>query len=165
MEHLWSPWRMKYIRASRKPKACVFCEAVNHTNDEKYLVVRRGQHAFVILNKFPYTSGHVMVVPNSHIGSFEQLDSESCAEVMFLLRQSIKAIDHAYQPDGYNMGANLGATAGAGIADHIHFHLVPRWEGDTNYMTSISQTRVLPEDLCETYEKLRSAWPKDALQT
>jgi ATP adenylyltransferase len=161
MDHIWSPWRMKYIRANHAGHACVFCEAIKNQDDEKYLVIHRGQFAFVILNKFPYTSGHVMVVPNSHIGSFEQMDAATSAEVMELIRRSMQAIGSVYQPDGYNMGANLGASAGAGIADHIHFHLVPRWDGDTNYMTSIAKTRVLPEDLCETYAKLRNAWPGD----
>jgi len=159
MQHLWSPWRMKYIRSNRNTKGCVFCQALKDDDDRKHLVVHRGDYAFVILNKFPYTSGHIMVVPNRHIRSFELMETETCAEVMVLIRHSIKAIDAVYQPDGYNMGANLGTTAGAGIADHIHFHLVPRWEGDTNYMTAIGETRVLPEDLCETYERLRGAWP------
>ena len=138
-----------------------FCDAVNSSDDVTNLVVARGKNAFVILNKFPYTSGHVMVVPFAHIGTFEELESETCAEVMFLIRQSIQAIDLIYKPNGYNMGANLGTAAGAGIANHIHFHLVPRWEGDTNYMTAIGETRVLPEDLCDTYAQLRSAWPKE----
>jgi len=161
MHHLWSPWRMKYIRSNRTPKGCVFCSAHKSSDDEKHLVVFRGQNAFVILNKFPYTSGHVMVVPNAHIDTFDKMDAETCSEVMRLIRHSINTIDKVYKAEGYNMGANLGSSAGAGIADHIHFHIVPRWEGDTNYMTAIGQTRVLPEDLRETFERLRTAWPQD----
>jgi len=165
MDHLWSPWRMKYIRSNRSSKGCVFCSALKSKDDEKHLVVHRGQHAFVILNKFPYTSGHLMVVPNVHIDAFDKMETDTCAEVMLLIRRSMNAINTVYKPDGYNMGANLGSSAGAGITDHIHFHIVPRWEGDTNYMTAIGQTRVLPEDLCETYERLRAAWPQDDPQT
>lgn len=161
MDHLGSPWRMKYIRRNRKAKGCVFCDAAEKSTEEKSLVIARRKLAYVILNKFPYTSGHIMVVPYAHIDTFEKMGTETSAEVMFLIRQSIKAIDKVYQPDGYNMGSNLGAVAGAGIADHIHFHLVPRWQGDTNYMTAVGGTRVLPEDLCETCEKLKAAWPMD----
>jgi len=161
MQHLWSPWRMKYIRSKHDPKGCVFCNALTAKNDGEHLVVHRGHFSFVILNKYPYTSGHVMVVPNQHIDSFEKMKSETSAEVMALLRKSIQVINTVYKPDGYNMGANLGTTAGAGIAAHIHFHLVPRWEGDTNYMSAIGKTRVLPEDLCETFERLRAAWTQD----
>jgi len=161
MDHLWSPWRMKYIRGKSKTKGCVFCAAVKKSAEDKNLVVARGKHAYVILNKFPYTSGHIMVVPYAHIDTFEKMETKTSTEVMFLLRQSIKTIDKVYQPDGYNMGSNLGSVAGAGITDHIHFHLVPRWQGDTNYMTAIGGTRVLPEDLHETCEKLKAAWPKD----
>jgi len=161
MQYLWSPWRMKYIRRNRAPQGCIFCNALETAHDEKHLIVHRGQHAFVILNKFPYTSGHVMVVPNAHIDAFDKMDIATCTEVMTLIRDSIDTIDNVYQPNGYNLGANLGASAGAGIADHIHFHIVPRWEGDTNYMTAIGKTRVLPEDLGETLKRLRDSWPKD----
>jgi ATP adenylyltransferase len=161
MDHLWSPWRMKYIRRQRSPKECIFCDAVKKTDGEENLILARGKHAYVIMNRYPYTSGHVMVVPYTHVDTFEKVDTETCAEVMFLIRQSIQAIDKMYKPDGYNMGANIGASAGAGIADHIHFHLVPRWEGDTNFMTAVGGTRVLPEDLMETFRGLKTAWPKD----
>ena len=160
MDHLWSPWRMKYIRRQKTPKGCVFCDAVQKEDKEDNLIVVRGERAFVILNRYPYTSGHIMIVPFDHVDTFERIDEETCAEVMFLIRQGISALDRIYKPDGYNMGANLGASAGAGIKNHIHFHLVPRWDGDTNYMTSIGGTRVLPEDLSETLKRLKNAWPK-----
>jgi ATP adenylyltransferase len=138
----------------------VFCDAVQQEDGEDNLIVARGERAFVILNRYPYTSGHIMIVPFDHVGTFEEMDDETCAEVMHLIRQGISTLDHVYKPDGYNMGANLGASAGAGIKNHIHFHLVPRWGGDTNYMTSIGGTRVLPENLSETFEQLKDAWPK-----
>jgi len=151
---------MKYIRRQKTPKGCVFCDAAQKEDGEDNLIVARGKRAFVILNRYPYTSGHIMIVPFDHVGTFEELDEETCAEVMYLIRQGISALDRVYKPDGYNMGANLGASAGAGIKNHIHFHLVPRWGGDTNYMTSIGGTRVLPEDLNETFKQLNNAWPK-----
>ena len=160
MDHLWSPWRMKYIRRQKTPKGCVFCDAVQKEDKEDNLIVVRGERAFVILNRYPYTSGHIMIVPFDHVGTFEEMDEETCAEVMHLIRQGISALDYVYKPDGYNMGANLGISAGAGIKNHIHFHLVPRWGGDTNYMTSIGGTRILPENLSETLEQLKDAWPK-----
>jgi ATP adenylyltransferase len=138
----------------------MFCDAVQKEDGEDNLIVARGKRAFVILNRYPYTSGHIMIVPFDHVGTFEEMDEETCAEVMHLIRQGISALDYVYKPDGYNMGANLGASAGAGIKNHIHFHLVPRWGGDTNYMTSIGGTRVLPEDLNETFKLLKDAWPK-----
>ncbi|MCD6576925.1 MAG: HIT domain-containing protein [Anaerolineaceae bacterium] len=160
MKHLWSPWRMKYIRRKKAPKGCVFCSAAQQEDSEDNLIVARGEHAFVILNRYPYTSGHIMIVPFDHVDTFNKMDKETCAEIMSLIRQGISVLDHVYQPDGYNMGANLGASAGAGITNHIHFHLVPRWGGDTNYMTSIGNARVLPEDLSETFRRLKDAWPK-----
>ena len=164
MDQLWSPWRMKYIRGKNSPEGCVFCDAVKKEDSDENLVVVRGSRAFVILNRYPYTSGHIMVVPFDHIGTFEELDDETCSDVMGLIRLGISVINRVYNPDGYNMGANLGASAGAGIMNHIHFHLVPRWNGDTNYMTSIGGTRVLPEDLCTTLERLKDAWPKEKKQ-
>jgi len=151
---------MKYIRRQKTPKGCVFCDALQKEDGESNLIVARGKRAFVILNRYPYTSGHIMIVPLEHIGSFEKMDEETSVEVMRLIRQGITTLDKVYKPDGYNMGANLGASAGAGIANHIHFHLVPRWDGDTNFITSIGETRVLPEDLSETFKQIKDAWPK-----
>jgi len=159
MDHLWSPWRMKYIRRQRVPKGCIFCDAVQLEDGKENLIIHRGKLAYAIMNRYPYTSGHIMVVPYQHVDAFEDLDMDATAECMRLLRDGTLAINSAYKPDGYNMGANLGSTAGAGIADHIHFHLVPRWEGDTNFMSAVGETRVLPEDLCETWQRLKDAWP------
>ena len=160
MDQLWSPWRMKYIRRKKAPKGCIFCDAVLKEDGEENLIVARGKRAYVILNRYPYTSGHIMIVPFDHVGTFEEMDEETCSDVMRLIRMGISTLNRVYKPDGYNMGANLGASAGAGIENHIHFHLVPRWGGDTNYMTSIGGTRVLPEGLNETFKQLKDAWPK-----
>ncbi len=158
MEHIWSPWRMKYIRDHQAPKGCIFCNAVKLQDGVENLIVKRGRNAFVILNRYPYTSGHVMVVPYLHVGTLAELDQAVTTEIMDLIQQSITVINTVYKPEGYNIGANLGAVAGAGIAEHVHFHVVPRWGGDTNFMTSVGEARVLPEDLCETLERLRDAW-------
>lgn len=160
MDFIWSPWRMKYIRRKRTPDGCIFCDALNKEDGSENLIVKRGKLAFAMLNRFPYTSGHVMVVPFAHISTIDELEEKTLAEVMAFIRKAIQAIDDVYKPEGYNIGANLGSAAGAGIANHMHLHVVPRWEGDTNFMTSVGKTRVLPEDLCETYDNLKDAWPK-----
>jgi len=160
MDHLWSPWRMKYIRQHDPAERCVFCSALEKEDGVENLILRRGESAFVILNRYPYTSGHVMVVPFAHISTMDELESCCMSEIMELIRQSIQAINQVYKPEGYNVGVNLGAVAGAGIANHLHFHVVPRWGGDTNFMTSVANARVLPEDLCETLQRLKDAWPK-----
>jgi len=161
MDHIWSPWRMKYIGRQKTPRGCIFCKAIGRADGVENLIVKRGALAFVILNRYPYTSGHVMVVPYKHASTMEDLDDASLAEVMCLVRQAITAINAVYKPEGFNIGANLGAVAGAGITNHIHFHVVPRWGGDTNFMTSVSGTRVLPEEMCDTYQRLKDAWPKN----
>jgi len=160
MDHIWSPWRMKYIRQHDPAEGCVFCSALNMEDGAENLIIRRGENAFVILNRYPYTSGHVMVVPFAHISTMDELADGCMSEIVALVRQSIKAINKVYEPEGYNIGVNLGAVAGAGIADHLHIHVVPRWGGDTNFMTSVANTRVLPEDLCETLQRLKDAWPE-----
>ena len=160
MKHIWSPWRMKYIRSNDNPPGCIFCEAVKKKVDNSdNLIVTRSSLAFVILNRYPYTSGHVMVVPYAHVGTMNELDKETLADMMDLVQQSMLAINTVYKPEGYNIGANLGAVAGAGIADHVHFHVVPRWAGDTNFMTAVSAARVIPEDLSETLQLLKDNWP------
>jgi ATP adenylyltransferase len=160
MKHIWSPWRMKYIRDHNQPKGCIFCEGVKMEDGEENLIVARREHCFVMLNRYPYTSGHVMVVPYAHVGSLDKLDVEVLSDVMETIKQSITVIDAVYEPEGYNIGANLGDIAGAGITDHVHFHVVPRWGGDTNFMTATADVRVLPEDLGETHRRLKEAWPK-----
>ncbi len=158
MEHLWSPWRMNYISDSTPPDGCFFCEALKQEDSAETLLVARGEQAFVILNRYPYTSGHLMVVPYAHVPVMDQLTPECRAEIMELLNQAMAVLTTVYQPEGFNIGANIGAIAGAGVPGHVHFHVVPRWAGDTNFMTAVAHTRVLPEALEQTYQRLRDAW-------
>ncbi len=155
-ERLWAPWRLQYIKGS-KPEECIFCTKPA-LDDESALIVRRGERCFVMLNAFPYTSGHVMVAPYEHTADLAGLDEPTGLELMTLTQQSIKAIQVAYSPEGFNVGANLGTVAGAGIADHVHMHVVPRWEGDTNFMSVIGEVRVLPESLEDTHRSLKEAF-------
>ena len=164
MEHLWSPWRMAYLRneaAAPQPglTGCVFCDLPAAGDDAASLIVRRGTHAYVILNKYPYNNGHLLVVPFAHVPSLEQLDEPTLAELMRLTNQSLAALRRMYNPQAFNLGANIGAAAGAGIAEHVHLHVVPRWAGDTNFMTSVNNVRVIPEDLQETYRLAQTPWP------
>lgn len=158
MEYLWSPWRMKYILNKDVQPDCVFCLAALQVDGPQNLIVARGEKAFVILNRYPYTSGHLMVVPYEHSSSFELVDPATRAEMMELLTKTMEVIRRVYTPQGFNIGANIGAAAGAGIADHVHFHVVPRWNGDTNFMSAVGGTRVLPESLEDTYHRLIAAW-------
>lgn len=158
MDRLWSPWRAKYIASGVDAQAsqCVFCEiGRNEANDEENFVVFRGELSFVVLNLFPYITGHLLVVPYAHIGEFDTAPKEVTDEMMDLTKRSQTALRAVYKPAGYNVGMNLGASAGAGIVDHIHLHILPRWSGDTNFMTTVGETRVLPEDLQTTYSRLR----------
>ncbi len=160
MERLWSPWRYDYISASGNenpgPPACVFCEIQkNPAHDETNYVVYRAQHNFVVLNIYPYISGHLLIVPYQHIADLDAAAKETTDELMDLTKRSQTALREAYSPGGFNIGMNLGRSGGAGIADHIHIHIMPRWAGDTNFMSTIGDTRVIPEDLATTYQKLR----------
>ncbi|MCI0634117.1 MAG: HIT domain-containing protein [Actinobacteria bacterium] len=158
MERMWSPWRMEYIRAAKQPTAddgCIFCDLPQEGDDAKARILARAEHAFVLLNSFPYNPGHLMVAPFQHTGEFGALSPEEHADVDRLISASIDALQGEMEPHGYNVGMNLGRVAGAGIPDHLHWHVVPRWNGDTNFMPVVGQTRVLPELLEETYEKLR----------
>ena len=154
MEHLWSPWRLAYIIGAGEATGCVFCQALE-TADAEPLILHRGRACFVILNLFPYNSGHLMIVPNRHIGSLAAMTPEELCELGELTRLSEMAVTEAYVPHGINMGINLGKPAGAGILDHLHMHVVPRWNGDTNFMTVVGETRVLPEELPVTAARLR----------
>jgi ATP adenylyltransferase len=158
MDYLWTPWRYQYIVASGDAGECVFCAAGRSSDDRAHLVVHRGKHHFVILNRFPYTSGHSMVVPYAHIGNLEELDEEAANELMALSRTTARHLREIYRPEGLNLGMNLGKSAGAGIAGHLHMHVLPRWTGDTNFMTVTAETRVLPEALETTWERLREAF-------
>ena len=155
MERLWSPWRLAYVTgaAGADTPACIFCEAAGTGRDE--LVLVRTKLAYVILNRYPYNNGHLMVVPNRHAPDLATLSAEEQGELMRLTRHAEMALSDAYNPQGINVGLNLGRPAGAGIVDHLHVHLVPRWNGDTNFMTAIGETRVLPEDLQSSAAKLR----------
>ena len=159
MERLWSPWREKYIASGAEPPsaACVFCQIGNDKeNDEKNFVLFRGQFSFLVLNLFPYISGHILIVPFAHLSELDGAPKEVTDEMMDLIKRSQTALRAAYKPAGFNVGMNFGAAAGAGIVDHIHAHILPRWVGDTNFMTTVGQTRVLPESLETTYVKLRA---------
>jgi ATP adenylyltransferase len=154
MEHLWSAWRLPYVTGGAKSDACVFC-AAQSSPDAESLIVFRGSTSFVILNLYPYNNGHLMVVPNRHIASLAAATHDELCEMIELTQRSEVALGEAYAPHGMNVGINLGKPAGAGILDHLHIHIVPRWNGDTNFMTVIGQTRVLPEELPQTAERLR----------
>lgn len=158
MKHLWAPWRMAYIKTFKK-NGCVFCQALNEPQDgEENLIVTRGKNAFVILNRYPYTSGHIMILPYKHAPRLDDLDAETRAEMMELVNRGTQVLGQIYNPQGFNIGINMGEAAGAGIEEHIHIHIVPRWSGDTNYMTAVGDTRVVPEPLEETYRQVKAIW-------
>jgi ATP adenylyltransferase len=156
VEHLWSPWRLSYVTGEAKVAGCVFCAA--REGEDAPLVVYSGHTSFVILNKYPYNNGHLMVVPNRHIALPSEATPAELTEIIALAARAELAIREAYAPHGINMGINLGKPAGAGILDHLHMHVVPRWNGDTNFMTVVGETRVLPEELPTTAERLRAAF-------
>ena len=158
MNHLWSPWRMEYIE-SNKVDGCVFCavQAVP-LDDVENLIAFRGEHSFVILNRYPYTSGHLMVIPYVHKPNLEELDSETRAEMMELTSRCTTVLKNIYKPQGFNIGVNIGEAAGAGVKEHVHIHIVPRWMGDTNFMSAVGATRVLPEALEDTYQRVKAAF-------
>lgn len=158
MNHLWAPWRATYVSNKNDLSRCIFCEAATSGDEETNLVVHRGRLSFVILNRFPYASGHVMIAPFAHVARLGQTDEETAAEIMQLSRFAERVLEQTYRPDGLNLGMNLGEAAGAGIQQHIHMHVLPRWRGDANFMTSVADTRVVPEDLRDTYAKLKRAF-------
>jgi ATP adenylyltransferase len=149
---------MKYIEQTKPVADCIFCHALSQDDGPENLIVYRGKVAFVILNRYPYTSGHLMIVPMVHEPTLEILEPETRAELMELSAFSVRILRQIYNPEAFNMGANIGAAAGAGVAGHIHFHVVPRWGGDTNFMTTLADTRVLPESLEDTYRRIVQAW-------
>jgi ATP adenylyltransferase len=157
MDYLWTPWRYRYIADASREDRCIFCDAVAEKDDRKTLILLRGAKNYIILNCFPYTTGHVMVVPYAHIADLSAAEPDALSEMMCLAQRVQAAIEKAYRPEGYNLGMNLGRAAGAGVAGHLHLHLLPRWAGDSNFMTVIGETRLEPEELSTTYEKLRKA--------
>jgi ATP adenylyltransferase len=158
LDRLWSPWRSEYIASAGEADstACIFCKLRDEPdNDEANFVVHRASHNFVVLNRYPYISGHLLIVPFEHVGELDMAEKLTTDELMDLTKQCQTALRVVYQPDGFNVGMNLGRSAGAGIAAHLHMHILPRWSGDTNFMTSVGEARVLPEELATTYRKLR----------
>jgi ATP adenylyltransferase len=160
---LWAPWRLSYIQAARGEadtggSDCIFCAKPALGDDEESLIPYRGERCYVMLNAFPYTNGHVMVAPYEHTGDLARLGTDTSSELMSLTQRSVRAVERAYGPDGFNVGANLGRVAGAGFPGHLHLHVVPRWAGDTNFMPVVGDTRVMPQSLEETYAALRAAF-------
>lgn len=166
MDRLWSPWRLAYVTGTSTSSGCIFCDAASAAAPEpESLVLVRGRLAYVILNLYPYNNGHLMVVPNRHVGSLAAATADELSELMGLTRDAEIALTEAYQPQGINVGINIGRPAGAGVLDHVHIHLVPRWNGDTNFMSVIGNTRVLPEELAETKKRLQPIFTRLIRQT
>ena len=156
-ERLWAPWRLEYIKGP-KGGECIFCVGPDSGDDRAKYVVRRGEHCFAILNKYPYNNGHLMVAPFRHVPSIEELNEAELLELMTLTQESLAALREAYQPEGFNLGVNQGKIAGAGVEDHVHMHVVPRWGADTNYMPVIGDTRVLPQSLDDSFDDITRAF-------
>lgn len=154
MERLWAPWRMEYIMA-KKTEGCIFCVEWDGTADREKLLLYRSTNSFVMLNRYPYTNGHLLVVPFRHAADLDELDEVELLDLMNTVRLSRRVLDLASAPQGYNIGMNLGKASGAGVDEHLHFHIVPRWNGDTNFMSVLSEVRVMPEALLTTYERLK----------
>jgi len=157
VKRLWAPWRLEYVQSAEEQTGCVFCDAAAG-GDEERLVVHRGERAFVLLNKFPYASGHLMVAPYTHTGRLGDLSDDEALEVHRLAAAALDVLAKAMHPQGYNLGWNLGRIAGAGVVDHVHLHVVPRWAGDTNFMPVLADVKVIPEALEDTRTKLAAAW-------
>lgn len=157
MDTLWAPWRMEYILRAKdeKPEPCIFCSRIEQHADKENLILHRSRHAFIIMNRFPYNNGHLMVVPYQHTGNILNLNREEGEDMLELIQLSVEALNRVMQPHGFNIGMNLGKVAGAGVDDHVHFHIVPRWNGDTNFMPVISDTKVVSEALDKTYNKIK----------
>lgn len=158
MENLWSPWRMKYVTDSDNPDSCVFCTAPKQEDGIGNLIAHREKDCYIILNRYPYTSGHLMVVPFQHVSSIELLTPEVRFEMFEMVNQAILVLRAVYQPEGFNIGINMGVAGGAGIAEHAHIHIVPRWAGDTNFMSTVGETRVIPEDMAVSYKRIADNW-------
>ena len=161
-DRIWAPWRLEYVKDASKDNEdeCIFCAKLGdgEEHDEENLIVHRAERCFVILNKYPYTNGHLMVAPYDHVGSLPALDDETVAEMMSLSKQAMRILEATYSPHGYNVGFNQGRVAGAGVEHHIHMHVVPRWGGDTNFMPVLADTRVMPQTLEQSYKALAGAF-------
>jgi ATP adenylyltransferase len=162
VERLWAPWRMEYIGQARegKDQGCLFCEKPKEGDDEKALIVARNELSFAMLNRYPYNSGHLMVAPFHHVGELEEIEDEESLDMQRLMQRCVKALKEAMQPDGFNIGMNLGTVAGAGIPDHLHWHVVPRWNGDTNFMPVVGGGKVIPQLLDESLRILRASFER-----
>jgi len=154
MEQIWAPWRIEYI-LMEKPTGCILCQKPKQKNDASNYILYRGDKNFVIMNSFPYNPGHLMIAPYRHVASLDELTNEELHEHIEIVSRSIKVLRQLFNPGGFNLGINMGKAAGAGIEDHVHTHIVPRWQGDTNFMPIISDTKVIPEALAETYNRLK----------
>jgi len=158
-DHLWTPWRMPYLQGEKQPiEGCVFCHKVTTEDDTAEHVLVRGETCFVTLNRYPYNNGHLMVVPYAHLAAITELDTPTLTELMTLTQRAASILIEAFKPQGFNIGINQGHAGGAGIAEHLHQHIVPRWGGDTNYLTVVGETRTIPEWLDQTYERLHALW-------
>ena len=157
-QRIWAPWRLRYVKDANKSTECVFCTKPEIGDDREALIVHRGDRCFVILNLYPYTSGHLMVMPFEHIGRIQDLPTETTAEMMALAQRAMTRLEEVYDPHGYNVGFNQGRVAGAGVEHHIHLHVVPRWGGDTNFMPVIADTKVMPQTLEQSFEALKGAF-------
>jgi ATP adenylyltransferase len=162
MDYLWTPWRYTYVKNADSAVTCVFCGILQSGEDRRNWIVHRGQHCFVILNSFPYNSGHVMVLPYAHLDEISKLPLAAAHEMMELCQRVESALRQIYRPDGINLGMNIGKAAGAGVAGHIHMHILPRWSADSNFMTVVGETRVLPETLEQTWERLDAVFNPQA---
>jgi ATP adenylyltransferase len=158
MKRIWAPWRMTYIQNDSAESDCPFCHHLQQDDGPENLILHRGDRCFIILNRYPYTNGHLMVVPYEHKASLEDLDAKTLNEMMGLAKQTLAVLRAVYGAQAFNVGINIGEAAGAGVADHVHLHVVPRWDGDTNFMSSTAHTRVLPETLEDTYQRLHTCW-------
>lgn len=158
MKVLWAPWRMGYILSNPKDQNCIFCPGEDRSLDEERLILHVGARTMVMMNRFPYNNGHLLVAPVEHVSGLDRLDEEGTLDLLLTVSRSIEILKKAMGPDGFNVGLNLGHVAGAGVEEHMHFHIVPRWKGDTNYMTILDDVRVIPEHIQETYRKLRPAF-------
>ncbi len=161
MENLWAPWRGKYVQKVDKFKGCFLCHYLKVKDGRKSLILYRTKHSFVILNRYPYNNGHLMIASTKHTGDLVDLNDEEIREIFLLVRKIISILKKVYHPHGFNIGLNLGRCAGAGVVDHLHIHIVPRWEGDTNYMPVVGATKIIPESLEESYRRIKSEIQKN----
>ncbi|MBW1915488.1 MAG: HIT domain-containing protein [Deltaproteobacteria bacterium] len=160
MKHLWAPWRMQYILSDGKPDGCIFCPGDSRDNDEDRLILHLGPYSMVMMNKYPYNSGHLLVLPNNHVQELDQLSDEQIIDLTLTVKKTINIMKQIMSPEGFNVGLNIGKAAGAGIEEHLHFHIVPRWNGDVNFMTILGEVRVVPEHLKTTYKNFRPYFEK-----